>query len=101
MEQGTEREREAVREAWDAIAARRARTDALLLGGVLVGSGLLIVAFALLVPLELCVHGAGIDGSICTTQQLSREAMLLALIVGGIMTGGGGHLFWQNLHHPN
>lgn len=70
MERGTEREWEAVREAWRAIEARRARTDALLLGSVLAGSGFLIVAFALLVPLDLCVHGAGIDGSVWTTQRL-------------------------------
>jgi uncharacterized BrkB/YihY/UPF0761 family membrane protein len=96
MERGTEREEQALREAWAAREKRKRRTNALLLGITLVFAGLMIMAFALVVPLELCVHGDGIDGARCTAQDLSSAVVLLVFVTGTIMLIGGGHMIWQN-----
>jgi hypothetical protein len=89
MERGTEREEQALRKAWAAREQRQRRTNALLLGTTLVFTGLMITAFALVMPLELCVHGDGIDGARCTTQDLSSTIVLIVLIAGSIMIIGG------------
>ncbi|EMA56599.1 hypothetical protein [Halococcus thailandensis] len=96
MERGTEYEEQAVREAWAARERRKRRTNALLLGTTLVFTGLMITAFALVVPFELCVHGDGIDGVRCTTQSLSSPIIYVVLVTGSIMMLRGGQIIWQN-----
>ena len=96
MERGTEREEQALRKAWAAREQRKHQTSALLFGASLIGTGLLLIAFALVLPLELCVHGAGIDGARCTTQDLGSTAMVITLNGGGIMITEGGRRIWQN-----
>ena len=96
MERGTEREEQALREAWAARERQKHQTSAFLLGISLAGTGLLLITFALVSPLELCVHGAGIDGTRCTTQDLSSTAIVIMLIAGSIMITEGSRRIWQN-----
>jgi uncharacterized BrkB/YihY/UPF0761 family membrane protein len=96
MERGTEREEQALREAWAAREQRQRRTNALLLGTTLVFTGLMITTLALVVPLELCVHGDGIDGARCSTQDFSSTVVFIVLFGGSLMIIGGGHMIWQN-----
>jgi hypothetical protein len=96
MKRGTEREEQALREAWAAREKRQRRTNTLLLGTTLVGTGFMLIAFAFVVPLEFCVHSAGYAGARCTTQDLGSPSVLILLIAGSIMTIGGGGMIWKN-----
>lgn len=96
MERGTEHEKQTLREAWVARERRKRRINALLLGTTLVFTGLMIMALALVVPFELCVHGDGIDGVRCTTQGLNSPVIYVVLVAGSIMMLRGGQIIWQN-----
>ena len=60
MELGTDWEREALQERWDALERQQRLTDRLVYGASLFGLGTLLLL--LMVPNEVCDHGGGCPG---------------------------------------
>jgi uncharacterized BrkB/YihY/UPF0761 family membrane protein len=96
MERGTEREEQALREAWAAIEERKRQTSALLLGVFLTVAGFMIMALVLALPSQLCIHHAGLTDPGCTIQNISPGFVLITTIAGIVMIGGGGYVLWKN-----
>lgn len=93
MERGTEWEKKALKEAWDARAAQKKTVDTLLRGFCLVLGGLLLVGFGFMHPIEYCIATGA--GARCTASQVNSDILLLITAVGGGAVGVGARTLWE------
>lgn len=91
MERGTDRERDAVRDQWRAMEARREAADRLLLGSVALFAGLSLLLVA--VARETCLFTVGGATGECGAAPPQSTVLLFGLL-GVLALGLGTRLCW-------